>query len=66
MAPPLPVTFCAGRRGEWRIERIAAVAGEALPAAERLSMRAGAPDDPADVWRLRGVVSNTRYTTTRS
>jgi chlorite dismutase len=64
MPNPITVTFSAGRSGVWRIERINAVSGESLPAAERLTMLEGADSDPqADVsWRLRGVTSNTRYT----
>ncbi len=36
MAPPLAVTYTAGPRGDWRIERLAAIVGEPLPAATHL------------------------------
>jgi chlorite dismutase len=58
----LTVGFSAGAAGEWRIERIAAVTGESLKLAPRLSMREGAGDSDA-TWTLRGVVSNPRYAT---
>ena len=59
------IVFAAGAAGPWRLDRIDAVAGAALPPAVRLQMqevRAGAflPDGTA--WSLRGVTSNTRYT----
>lgn len=60
MAAPLAVDFVAGETGPWRIESIRAIAGETLAFAPRL--RAGDPA-AAGVWRLRGVVSNLRYTT---
>ncbi|WP_249120504.1 hypothetical protein [Plastoroseomonas hellenica] len=65
MPPPLSVTFAAGAAGPWRIERIEAVLGEALPAAARLTMQEGAsvPAPPDAVWALRGTTSNPRYTT---
>ena len=64
MPSPLPVAFAAGRSGGWRIERIEAVLGDGLPAAERLAVIEGAgPDLAADGrWVLRGVTSNLRYT----
>ena len=64
MSPPLPVCFAAGVFGTWRIDRIDAVIGEALPGAERLAVLDG-PEAPAPTglgWVLRGVTSNTRYT----
>ena len=42
---------------------IAAVIGETLAAAERLSMVGAGGHVPASAWTLRGVTSNTRYTT---
>ena len=62
-SPSLPVTFLAGDAGPWRIERIDAVIGERLAAAERLTVREG-PDaiEPAGtIWALRGLTSNARY-----
>jgi chlorite dismutase len=64
MASPLLVTFAAGAAGAWRIDGIDAVAGESLPAAERMAVLE-APEYQAPIgtaWALRGVTSNTRYT----
>jgi chlorite dismutase len=55
--------FCAGAYGDWRIESIATVVGEGLPAARRLQMVEGATTGPDHVWQLCGVVSNSRYST---
>jgi hypothetical protein len=60
MSAPITVDFIAGDEGPWRIRTIRAVAGDALTLAPRL--RVGDPA-AAGVWRLRGVVSNLRYTT---
>lgn len=60
MAAPLTVDFVAGETGPWRITSVRAVAGESLAPAPCL--RIGDPG-AASVWRLRGVVSNLRYTT---
>jgi chlorite dismutase len=59
----VPVTFAAGARGRWYIERMAPVRGESLPRAERLDRfeNGGAPAGPS-VWTLRGVATNSRYT----
>jgi chlorite dismutase len=59
MPPPFTVTFSAGDAGPWRIERLSAVCGLGLPAATHLAMT----DSPGAAWRLRGVVSNPRYST---
>jgi len=65
---PLLVAFAAGESGPWRIDSIAGVSGEPLPAAVRLAVAEGAaaahPDDGA-AWVLRGVTSNERYLTRR-
>ena len=64
MPPPLLVTFAASASGQWRVDRINAVIGDGLPAAERLAVLEG-PETPAPMetcWTLRGVTSNTRYT----
>ncbi|MGO1079429.1 chlorite dismutase family protein [Inquilinus sp. CA228] len=65
MPVPLLVTFAAGLRGPWRIDRIDAVIGDALPMAERLAVREGPqpPDGAGGAWALRGTTSNQRYTT---
>lgn len=63
MAPPLAVTFIAGPSGDWRIERLVAVAGDPLPAATHLSAGNEAPYTAKISWQLRGTVSSTRYTT---
>jgi hypothetical protein len=63
MSEPLHVSFVAGEAGPWRIESVAAVAGDPLPMAPRLAVheRPGVIDGAA-VWALRGTTSNTRYT----
>jgi len=57
------VSFVGAPTGEWQIERIVAVRGEPLPAANALTRTEGpevvAPRDAA--WVLRGVRSNERY-----
>jgi hypothetical protein len=63
MPQPLLVTFSAGETGPWRIRRMTAVIGEPLPLAERLSMIEDGASAPVSAWALRGVTSNTRYTT---
>ena len=63
MAQPFTVTFTAGQSGDWRIERLTAVAGESLPAAMHLSSANKTADTAKSSWQLRGVVSYTRYTT---
>lgn len=62
MLAPLLITFAAAERGLWRILRNDAIVGDKLPTASHLDLVEGAaaPDDA--VWRLRGVISNTRYT----
>lgn len=64
MPPPLLVTFAADASGAWRIDRIDAVVGDSLPAAERLAVFEGSKTQTpaAAAWVLRGVTSNTRYT----
>ena len=64
MPPPLFVSFAAGPSGGWRIDRIDAVVGQGLPAAEQLAvLEAPQMQAPAQAaWTLRGVTSNTRYT----
>lgn len=59
------MTFVAGSSGLWRVSRIDAVVGDTLPQTERLAVfeeRDVAPQGEA-AWVLRGVTSNTRYTT---
>ena len=63
MPRPLLVTFVAGATGPWCITRMTAVIGEPLPAAQRLAMIEESATAPASAWVLRGVTSNTRYTT---
>lgn len=63
MPPPLFVTFAAGDAGTWRIDSIAPVIGDTLPAASCLAIYEDRTDPSASVWSLRGTTSNTRYTT---
>ena len=64
MSIPLLVTFVGGTTGQWRVDRISAVIGEALPIVERLAVLEGRDRPPVDQdsWALRGVTSNIRYT----
>jgi chlorite dismutase len=63
MAPPLNVAFAAGEFGPWRVDRIAAVVGESLPDARRVTVTEGATSPTGRYeWVLRGTTSNTRYT----
>jgi hypothetical protein len=54
-------TFVGGREGSWRIDRVAAVAGEPLPTAERLDVRPAIDESAAGAWVLRGVTGAARY-----
>lgn len=64
MTAPLLVTFAAGEKGRWKIDRIDSVRGELLPQAERLAVVEGASHSASPGgWCLRGVTSNLRYTT---
>jgi len=61
---PTRVSMIAGATGEWRIERIVAIRGDALPAADRLRRVEAESDTHAEArWILHGVRSNERYTT---
>ena len=42
---------------------ITAVAGQSLPVATHLALANETPDQGESSWRLRGIVSHTRYTT---
>ena len=61
MSAVLPFSFCAGTDGPWRIVRIAAVAGEPMPPAQRLRIEEGLFASASGAWTLRGVTSHTRY-----
>ncbi|HYV67132.1 MAG TPA: chlorite dismutase family protein [Myxococcales bacterium] len=60
---PIPVLFVAGAVGDWRIDRVAPVRGEALPSAPRLARLEGAQGDLRGIWTLRGTTSHERYVT---
>ena len=66
MSSVVTVHFTAGHRGQWAMQAVKPVIGETLALAERLQVH-GADVGGADVadasmhWRLRGVVSNLRY-----
>jgi hypothetical protein len=58
--------FCGGAPGRWIIDRMTALRGEPLPAAERLHVAEGMGDAEATAaaaWVLRGVTGALRYTT---
>ena len=56
-------TFVGGLAGEWNVERIVCVSGEALQATSKVSVVSGATPQLAGtpVWTLRGITSNERY-----
>ena len=62
---PMHVSFIAGNTGAWKIDSIIAATGDGLPAASRLNVvgSSGESTRTAANWVLRGVTSNTRYTT---
>lgn len=62
---PLTTYFCAGAVGAWRVDRIEAVRGPGLPAAERIDIIDGAEAVARKDarWVLCGVRSHLRYTT---
>jgi chlorite dismutase len=64
MPVPIHVTFRAGPKGRWKIDRTSAVVGESLPAAAPLEVLEATTVTPAQTadWVLRGVTSNVRYT----
>ena len=64
MSSVLLVTFDAGDTGQWDITRVLPVIGETLPVAARLRVAEGDTDTVIGEWRLKGVVSNTRYSQT--
>ncbi|MCJ2092058.1 chlorite dismutase [Methylobacterium sp. J-072] len=58
------IVFAGGDQGLWRVTNTATVIGDPLPPAERLAIVPFGPEIlSSSVWRLRGAVSNLRYTT---
>ena len=59
------MTFAGGSTGQWRVDRMQAVRGEALAAVDYVAVlegrQASVPDGSA--WALRGVTSNEHYVT---
>ena len=53
--------FAAGTHGPWRVRSQATLAGEPLPAAERLEVGPGGSSPASHLWLLRGITSNERY-----
>jgi hypothetical protein len=62
MAAPIAVTFVGGDDGPWRVDRIHAAIGPALPMVARLAIVEGHTAQPAATWALRGVTGHPRYT----
>jgi hypothetical protein len=64
-ANPRLFTFVGGTAGEWTVQSIKAITGDALPDVERLDIVAGpvAGLPGGAKWILRGATSNGRYTT---
>lgn len=56
-----PMTFIGGPTGAWKIECIIPVAGNGLPAAERLSLQTGFATSTGHTWAFRGVAGHARY-----
>jgi len=57
-------TFVGGATGPWRVERVRAVIGEALPAPERVLVAGADATAPEALWALRGVAGgHARYLT---
>ena len=58
-------TFIGGKAGPWSVVTVKTITGEALPVAEKLNVVNGPVSASPDgaKWLLRGVTSNTRYTT---
>jgi chlorite dismutase len=65
--PTRPFTFIGGDDGEWRVERIDAVAGDSLQSVATVAIvdRLIVEPSTAAGWLLRGVTSNERYATRR-
>ena len=61
---PRLFSFVGGREGRWKVIASRAIAGDVLPAIERLNIVAGDVASSAGAgWVLRGVTSNERYVT---
>ena len=56
-----PATFVAGSQGAWKIERVVAVSGEVLAAADWLDVQERIVASPGGTWSLRGVAGQARY-----
>jgi hypothetical protein len=56
-----PATFAGGASGAWRVARIVAVSGDALPSVAALDVRAGLSAATPGGWMLRGVAGHARY-----
>jgi hypothetical protein len=57
----IPVTFVAHDRGQFAIERMTPVCGEALMPATHLAVHPELISHPQGVWALRGVTGHVRY-----
>jgi hypothetical protein len=55
------ITFVAGDGGEFTIERITPVSGDALPFANQLALHHELLGQPPGAWALRGVTGHVRY-----
>jgi len=58
-----PVTFVGGATGDWIVDSVRAVTGDALPLVARIDLRVGAlrPAERGIPWVLRGVAGHGRY-----
>ncbi|MGL5016983.1 MAG: chlorite dismutase family protein [Luteolibacter sp.] len=56
-------SFIGGHEGDWRATSSSAIAGDGLPAIERLAIHPGDQSAKSATWVLRGATSNERYVT---
>jgi hypothetical protein len=64
--PVVPVVFAGGTAGSWRVRSVSAIAGESVPAVERLAVLEGVRvGPPGATWTLVGVVGHERYVQAR-
>ena len=54
-------TFIGGDAGSWSVDRMTAVAGEGLPAVERIDMVEGTGTPHHGTWVLRGTIEGDHY-----
>ena len=58
---PVLVTFIGGDAGPWSVDKMTAVAGEGLPAVERIDVVEGTGSPHPGTWVLRGTIEGDHY-----